>query len=301
MNTLKFMLKKAEYKAKVVRSFLVSDEAFHRRRLKRIYDFEPDFKRPLTLNEKICYRMIHDRNPLHTILADKVKVREYVKNRTDLVMMTPVINIYDNTNEINLNELPDRFVLKCNHDSGSTIICRDKKHFNKIAAFKKLDLALSKNMYYSTRERHYKDIDKKIICEKYLHIERLKDRYSSPEMLRVHCFNGVASFIEADFTDIEGNEFINVYDRNWRLQPFQMEYPNSPGNINEPAFFYNALLAAQELARGIDYCRVDLMLHNNGIFFSEITLTPCRGKITITPVKWDYKLGEMWEQDIYYQ
>lgn len=146
---LKFMLKKAEYKAKVVRSFLVSDESFHRRRLKRIYEFEPDLKRPLTLNEKICYRMIHDRNPLHTILADKIKVREYVKNRTDLVMITPVIKIYDNTNQIILDELPDLFVLKCNHDSGSTIICRDKNSFNKIIAFKKLDLALSKNMYYS--------------------------------------------------------------------------------------------------------------------------------------------------------
>ncbi|WP_439213512.1 ATP-grasp fold amidoligase family protein [Duffyella gerundensis] len=299
MNTLKSMLKKAEYQVKVIRSFLVSDETFHRRRLKKLYQFEPDLKRPLTLNEKICYRMIHDRNPLHTLLADKIKVREYVKNRTHLVMLAPLIAIYDNTRQIDLETLPDRFVLKCNHDSGSTIVCRDKKTFDKEKAFKKLELALSKNMYYSTRERHYKDIDKKLVCEEYLHREKLKDRYSLPEMLRIHCFNGVACFTEADFTDLQGNEFINVYDRGWRLQPFVMEHPNSPGTIAEPALFYNALLAAQALAQGIDYCRVDLMLHNNGLFFSEITLTPCRGKMAITPVKWDYQLGKMWEQDIY--
>ena len=90
-------------------------------------------------------------------------------------------------------------------------------------------------------------------------------------MLRIHCFHGVACFVEADFTDKQG-EYINVYDRSWRLQPFQMEYPNTLGPVLEPESFHRAVTAAQELAKEIDYCRVDLMLKENEIYFSEINI-----------------------------
>lgn len=113
-------------------------------------------------------------------------------------------------------------------------------------------------------------------------------------MIRIHCFHGVACFIEADFTDSDGNEFINVYDRAWNLQPFQMEYPNTPLPVDEPESFHKSVIAAQDLAKEIDYCRVDLMLKGDDIYFSEITLSPKRGKLKITPSIWDAKLGSMW-------
>ena len=114
-------------------------------------------------------------------------------------------------------------------------------------------------------------------------------------MIRIHCFHGVACFIEADFTDSDGNEFINVYDRAWNLQPFQMEYPNTPLPVDEPESFHKSVIAAQDLAKEIDYCRVDLMLKGDDIYFSEITLSPKRGKLKITPSIWDAKLGSMWD------
>ncbi|WP_270959400.1 ATP-grasp fold amidoligase family protein, partial [Klebsiella pneumoniae] len=100
---------------------------------------------------------------------------------------------------------------------------------------------------------------------------------------------------EADFTDSDGNEFINVYDRAWNLQPFQMEYPNTPLPVDEPESFHKSVIAAQDLAKEIDYCRVDLMLKGDDIYFSEITLSPKRGKLKITPSIWDAKLGSMWD------
>ena len=113
-------------------------------------------------------------------------------------------------------------------------------------------------------------------------------------MLRIHCFHGVAHYVEADFTDDNDKGFINVYDRYWNLQPFRMEYPNTSAEPGEPLLFRQALLASQELADGIDYCRVDLMLKKDEIYFSEITLSPRRGKLTITPQEWDAKLGKIW-------
>ena len=51
----------------------------------------------------------------------------------------PIIKVYNNVNEININELPDKFVLKCNHGSQMNIICSDKSKFNLIEARNKLE------------------------------------------------------------------------------------------------------------------------------------------------------------------
>lgn len=77
-----------------------------------------------------------------------------------------------------------------------------------------------------------------------------------------------------------------------------MEYPNTPFKINEPESFHKAVIAAQELAKEIDYCRVDLMLKGEDVYFSEITLSPKRGKLKITPRIWDAKLGSMWDMSL---
>lgn len=273
----------------------MTDLNFHTAKLKKTSGITPDIKSPTTLSEKICHRLVYDHNNLYTMLADKLAVREYVASRTTRVKVVPLIGVYRRFSHIDFSILPDQFVLKCNHDSGSTIICTNKNQFNYRQARKKLTLALKKNLYYTTREWQYKNITPVILCEPYVDLFNNADRNSTPEMLRIHCFHCVAHYVEADFTDDRGREFINVYDRHWNLQPFQMEYPNTPVAPGEPKLFREALLAAQELAKGLDYCRVDLMLKSDEIYFSEITLSPKRGKLRITPLEWDTKLGDIWQ------
>ncbi|TFB20515.1 glycosyl transferase [Lelliottia nimipressuralis] len=294
MNNATYVLKYTEYLIRKCRSFLMTDLVFHTIRLKKISGKEPDIKSPMTLSEKICHRLVYDRNDLYTTLADKLAVRKYVTSRTKRVKTVPLIGVYSKASQIDFTILPDKFVLKCNHDSGSTIVCKNKARFNYREACKKLSLALKKNLYYTTREWQYKNITPMILCEPFIDLFDDADRNTTPEMLRIHCFHGVAHYVEADFTDNNGNGFINVYDRHWNLQPFQMEYPNTLVQPGEPALFRQALLASQELAAGIDYCRVDLMLKKHEIYFSEITLSPRRGKLTITPQEWDARLGKIW-------
>ncbi|MDY0416905.1 ATP-grasp fold amidoligase family protein [Enterobacter sp. 170198] len=294
MNNATYVLKYTEYLIRKCRSFLMTDLIFHTNRLKKISGKEPDIKSPTTLSEKICHRLVYDRNDLYTTLADKLAVRKYVTSRTKRVTTVPLIGVYSKASQIDFTILPDKFVLKCNHDSGSTIVCKNKAQFNYREACKKLSLALKKNLYYTTREWQYKNITPMILCEPFIDLFDDADRNTTPEMLRIHCFHGVAHYVEADFTDNNGNGFINVYDRHWNLQPFQMEYPNTLVQPGEPALFRQALLASQELAAGIDYCRVDLMLKKHEIYFSEITLSPRRGKLTITPREWDARLGKIW-------
>lgn len=289
------ILKYTEYVIRKYGALFTTDLRFHTRRLSRITGRRHNLKKPVTLSEKICHRMIFDRNPHYTFLADKFSVREYVHYRTPYLKLAPLLGVYTSANEIDFNHLPDRFVLKCNHDCGSTVICTSKENLNRSKVISRLNLALKKNMYYTTREWQYKDILPVILCEEYIDLFSGQDRRFTPEMLRIHCFHGVASFIEADFTDEQGEGYINVYDRAWRLQPFQMEFPNTPYEIAEPAILDNAITAAQALSKGIDYCRIDLMPLNNELYFSEITLSPRRGKLKITPAEWDEILGAMWQ------
>lgn len=295
MNKFTYFMKYTEYFGRKLLTCMVQDQQFHSKRLKRLSGRTPDLINPVTLSEKICYRMIHDHNPLYTRLADKLAVRDYVSARTQRVQLPTLLCAYKNVQSIDFSQLPDKFVLKCNHDSGSAVICTDKDKLNIPRALQKLDFALRKNMYYTTREWQYKNINPVILCEKYIDLFSARDKNRTPEMLRIHCFHGIAGFIEADVTDDSGNGFINVYNRCWQLQPFQMEYPNTPGAIPEPELLHKAITAAQELSTGIDYCRIDLMLQRDVIYFSEITLSPRRGKLEISPPEWDTRLGEMWK------
>lgn len=260
MNNATYVLKYTEYLIRKCRSFLITDLHFHTTRLKKASGRIPDIQSPTTLSEKICHRLVYDHNNLYTMLADKLAVRAYVSSRTKRVKTVPLIGVYSRASQIDFSVLPDKFVLKCNHDSGSTIICTNKAQFNYKEACKKLSLALKKNLYYTTREWQYKNITPSILCEPFVDLFDDADRNTTPEMLRIHCFHGVAHYVEADFTDDNGKGFINVYDRHWNLQPFRMEYPNTSADPGEPVLFRQALLASQELADGIDYCRVDLML-----------------------------------------
>jgi len=294
MNKLNYSLKYVEYLFRKCRGMMTSDLYFHTAKLNKASQTFVNLKKPITLSEKICHRLVYDRNALYTLLADKLAVREYVRTRSQLVQVIPLIGVYHRAEDIDFSRLPAKFVLKCNHDCGSTVICTDRDNFNPANTLNRLKLALKKNMYYTTREWQYKHITPVILCEMFIDLFSDRDKNVTPEMLRIHCFHGVACFVEADFTDKQGREYINVYDRSWRLQPFQMVYPNTPGPVPEPESFHRAVTAAQELAKEIDYCRIDLMLKENEIYFSEITLSPKRGKLNITPAIWDAKLGDMW-------
>lgn len=295
MNKINYHIKYIEYLFKKCRTIFTKDISFHTKRLSKVTGNYTNLFNPLTLNEKICHRLIFKRNPFYTMLADKLLVRDYVERHTNLVKLIPLVGVYHRVDDIDFDKLPNKFVLKCNHDSGSAIICTDRESFEPAKVINKLKLSLKKNMYYTTREWQYKNISPVILCEMYLDLFTNKSSSLTPEMLRIHCFHGVACFVEADFTDSNGRGFINVYDRAWNLQPFQMEFPNTPAPINEPESFHKAVIAAQELAKEIDYCRVDLMLKGEDVYFSEITLSPKRGKLKITPAIWDMKLGSMWD------
>ncbi len=73
--------------------------------------------------------------------------------------------------EIDFKGLPNQFVLKCTHDSGGLVICKDKSNFDVTKAKKKLARALRSNYYYSNREWPYLNVPRLIIAEQYMQDE----------------------------------------------------------------------------------------------------------------------------------
>lgn len=62
---------------------------------------------------------IYDHNPIYTQLTDKYKVLEYVAKQIGEQYLIPLLGVWDSFEQINFDPLPNKFVLKCNHDSGS--------------------------------------------------------------------------------------------------------------------------------------------------------------------------------------
>lgn len=243
---------------------------------------------PQTFNEKIQWLKLYDRNPLYTTLVDKYEVREYIGRTIGDQYLVPLLGIYDNVEEIDLSKLPNKFVLKCTHDSGTVIICRDKKIFDFFAAKNELKCAQKKQFYYNGREWPYKNIKPRIICEELL----INDSQDDLVDYKILCFNGVPKclFLCLDRRSESGLK-VDFYDLDWNPLPFERHYPRSGKIIEKPACFNEMLDLSRKLSKDIPFVRVDFYIVNNQIKFGELTFFPGSGFEEFTPESYDYLLG----------
>ncbi|MDR0235198.1 ATP-grasp fold amidoligase family protein [Acinetobacter sp.] len=284
------------YLAKVIRTYFVSDRSYLTKRFLQKLGYLPNIYHPQSFNEKVTSRMIYERDPLHTTLADKLAVREVIVDKNCASHVVPLLGVYHHFREINFDQLPAKFVLKCNHDSGSAMVCKDKNLFDFKKAERNLTRHLKQNMYYLKREWHYKNIKPVILVEEYVELLSDQETQLTITTCRVHCFEGQAQFIEVDIQDQFKNEYSNIYDLNWVLQPFTVDLKNnSPVCLKQPVKLDIMLDLSQTLCLKYGYSRVDFLITHDHIYFSEITLTPNAGRMIISPSEWDSKLGEYWQ------
>lgn len=277
---------------KFLKVHLTSDIRYRKKIYYNKYKKHLDLNNPIGFNEKIHNRIINDRNPIYTRLSDKFLVREYVKEKIDSKHLIELLGVYDSIDEVDVNSLPNEFVIKCNHDAGSVVICHDKKTFDYHSAKNKIKRKMMHNMYYDNREWHYKNINKKVIIEEKIDIF-VDD--NTPEDYKFHCFNGNPEYIEVQFGRFSSDRRINIYDKNWNIQPFLMGYKNTKVEISKPQCLNMMLDIVSELSKDFDYCRVDLYITKSGdIYFGEITFTPCNGMDDFIPSYWNEIFAKNW-------
>ncbi len=242
---------------------------------------------PRTFNEKLQWLKLHDRRPEQTRWVDKYEVRKLIAGLVGEDHLFPLLGVWDRAEDVDFDRLPDRFVLKCTHDSGGTVICRDKSRFDVRAARRKLAAGLKRNYYWAGREWAYKDVRPRIIAEPLMADEsgtELKD-------YKFFCFDGEPRLIQVDF-DRFANHKRNLYDLEWRYQPFQLMFPTDPGRvIPKPANLDEVLAFVRRITPKVPFMRTDLYLIGRRIYFGEFTLHHGGGAEPFQPESYDEQLG----------
>jgi len=233
-----------------------------------------DLKAPQTFNEKLQWLKLNDRKPIYHKIVDKYDVKEYVSETIGKEYIIPTLGVWKNTEEIPFEELPDKYVLKCTHDSGSIVICRNRAQFDKDKAKQTLKKAMKKSTYWFGREWPYKGLTPRIIAEPYLEdqsVGELRD-------YKFFCFNGKVKCFKVDF-DRFTNHGANYFDTdgNYLVLGEVVCPPNPEKNIELPGNLDRMLELAERLSKGYPFLRVDFYNADGHIYFGELTLYPASG------------------------
>ena len=244
---------------------------------------------PLTFNEKLQWLKLHDRNPLYTKLVDKAEVKPWVAERIGWEHIVPTLGVWDSFDEIDFDALPDRFVLKCTHDSGGLAICRDKATFDIEAARKKIEKSLAVNYYWRTREWPYKDVKPRILAEEYLDPNESGGDLYDYKLFRFTDGRLVTLAMTDRYTD--GALSKTFFDDEWHALPIgEGDHPTKP-ELAKPEAFEQMKEFAGKLGEGMPFVRVDFYESNGGLYFGEMTFYPNSGFEQFDPNEWDVAFG----------
>ena len=233
-----------------------------------------DLKNPQTFNEKLQWLKLNNRKPIYKRMVDKYEVKQYVSSIIGNEYIIPTIGLWENVKDIDLNSLPRKFVLKCTHDSGSVIVCKDKDEFNWEAAKVKLQRHLTKNIYWFGREWPYKNLKPRIIAE-----PLLEDSINNEVRdYKLFCFNGIVRCFKIDF-DRFIEHHANYYDRNDNLLKIGEEIcpPVFDKLIYIPKEMPSLIKLAEKLSASIPFLRADFYVVDGKVYFGELTFYPASG------------------------
>lgn len=268
----------------------ISDVCFLKEKYKRIFDRVLEFESPVTFNEKLQWLKLYDRKPEYTVMVDKYRVREYIADKIGEEYLIPLIGVWDSPYEIDFAALPEKFAMKCNHNSGlGMCICTDKAKLDVERVKKELRRGLKQDYYLSGREWPYKDVPRKIVAEQFM-----KSDAGGLTDYKIHCFNGEPRLIlvcKDRFTPTGLTE--DFFSEQWEhLDIRRPKHPNASQPIPQPEELEQMLSLAQDLSRNIPFLRVDFYIIEHRIYFSELTFFPASGFEKFVPEKWDRILGD---------
>lgn len=245
---------------------------------------------PCTFNEKLQWLKLNDRNPAYTTLVDKYLVKDYIAKTIGQQYVIPLLGVWDSVEDISWDKLPNQFVLKCNHDSGSIVICKDKKTFNRKDAEKVLAKGLKTDSYWYGREWPYKNIKRKIIAEAYMEdstTNELRD-------YKFFMFNGEckALFIASERQKKGEDTKFDFFDSSFHHLDIRHGHPNAKVLPNKPLRFDEMIELASKLSVGIPHVRVDFYEVDGRVYFGEMTFYHHTGMVPFDPPIWDRIFGE---------
>ena len=252
-------------------------------------------KKPLNLdvpgsfNEKIQWLKIYDSTPIKTRLADKYLVREWVKEKIGEKYLIPLLGVYDRFEDIDFDQLPNQFVIKCNHGSGYNIVVKDKSQLDLAGAKSKVDAWMHENFAFKRGfELHYRGIKPKILIEQYITHDG-QNLYD----YKFWCFNGDVKYVQFR-SGFSANLRMVFYDLNWERQPFYYDYLLYEKELEKPDNFDEMIQIAKTCCQGFPFACVDLYrLRGGTIKFGKMIFTCSSGVGRWNSEKHNLMLGKL--------
>ena len=250
-----------------------------------------DWNTPKTYSEKCQWMKLYYQRPELTQMVDKYDVKRYVSERIGSEYVVECYGVWDSFDEIDFENLPNSFVLKCTHNSGAFVVCKNKKSFDAAKARRALEPCLKGNYFYGQREWVYKHVRPRILAERYM------DSLGKPESIeyKITCMGGVVSFVTicGGIAHAKYSQRTNDhYTRDWTHMPWYARYKPSGMSFEKTPEIDKMIELSEILSKGIPQVRVDWYVHEGNIYFGEMTFYTWAGWPHFTPKEWDAKLGE---------
>lgn len=249
-----------------------------------------NWKQPQTFSEKLQWLKLYGRTAINVVMSDKYAVKQYITDRIGEQYVIPLLGVWDRPEEIDFSQLPDKFVIKCNHNSGTGMyICRDKSLIDEKKIRKELHKGLRQDFFLGSREYAYKGIPRKIIAEQYMEDNETKELRD----YKFFCFDGEpkALFIASGRLQGEENVTFDFFDMDFNHLPFTNGHPNAKVFPEKPKCFEEMKELAAVLSKGIPHVRVDFYEVNGKVYFGEFTFSHWGGLKPFEPEEWDYIFG----------
>lgn len=248
-----------------------------------------DWNNLQTYTEKVQWLKIFDRKPEYTIMVDKYLVKDYVSEKIGNQYIIPTLGVWEHAEDIDFSVLPRQFVLKCTHDSGGLVICKDKSQLQEIKVKRELSKALKMRFFMEGREYQYKDVKPRIIAEKYLE----QEDGGAPWDYKVLCFGGVAKLIEVHAGRYSEHHTQDFYDRDWNKTGISQggKETLSKVSVPKPICLDEMLAKSEYLAKDMRHARIDWYIIGGQLLFGEITLYDGSGLESFTTYEDDLLLG----------
>ena len=258
---------------------------------KKAFGHEINWDNPQDLNEKIQWLQVYSDTSEWSRLTDKYLCREFIREKGYENLLVKFLGVYHSAEEINYDALPEKFVLKCNHDSGTGMcICTDKSKLDYSSVRKGLNEGLKSDYYPISREWPYKNVKRKVFAEQYMKQEDSSDLTD----YKWFCFNGKPLYCQV-IRNRSSKETIDFFDTEWNHQSFIGFNPRAVHAENCPSCPKNLSLMielATSLSRDLPFSRVDLYEINGNVYFGEITFFPAGGFGAFRPKKMDRVFGQ---------
>lgn len=248
-----------------------------------------NLKNPKDFSEKINWLKVNDIHPEYGKFVDKYEMKQYIASKYGEQYVFPAYGVWEHFDDIEFEKLPQSFVLKCTHDSGSVKFIKEKSEIDFKELKKYYEGRLKINSYYMGREYPYRYVRPRIMAEEYHETDdgKIISDY------KLFCFNGRIRILYV-VSDRNQNEQESWFDIGFKpiKDIIDLTSPDSAEHVEKPTCFEEMCKFAEELAAGTKFVRVDLYEDKGRFYFGEMTFFPYGGFLRLQPEEWERRLGD---------